>query len=264
LIAISKTLSSDTLVQRVTVYSSDDKDKSVEEILASGTITSTGATNISWSGDATTKRPKYTINTTDTTLTIDGINLTSVDFTVGGTNPTPSVSYTIYGNKFATAYSGLAGEAINQDNFDLNIGSTIEVINRYVQSDAEAKNLAEKIIERFPASPNDTDFELSITVVGDPRIEVGDRIVIIEANTLTNNVYSVQNISHSFSAENAQYTMQLQLRDIGETLENITWDRNGITEGSEDLEFDTGLRWDLDIFTQSSDTDTYPKKNYVT
>jgi len=255
---LAKEFTTAEAVKRVTVLSTTDSDdKAAQSSLASGTITSTGDTTVTLSSNGIKLEPDYTINTTNTTLTIKEVNNGSVVFTVGGTNPSPNVSYTIYGNTFSGAYSGVYGEAFNQSNWDNNNGNDIELVCKYLQSSAEAKSLAEKVIERYPADIDDFDFTISFSAWAQPQLELGDLLIILEPVTSSYKLYSINSIDTRYGAENANFVMTVQARAIGSELTDIIWDRNGAFEGDDDLYYDSGIVWDMDIYKQNSDTNTY-------
>ena len=52
----------------------------------------------------------------------------------------------------------------------------------------------------------------------------------------------------------------LILKDRGFDFGDYIWDRNGLTEGINDVQYDKGFVWDQDLSLTGSDTNTYPKK----
>jgi len=255
--SLSKELSSDDLLQKVSIRSTDtDAEKNAESVLASATYTSAGVKTLSWASDATNPRPEVTLNTSTTTYDYGAITPTSFEITIGGTNP--NISITIYGNEISGSYSGYIGEAINQTNFDAGAGRTLDLVNRFVQNNAEAQTMAQKIIERFPATISNFEWRVNFSGNAYPLVQVGDRIIVLEETTLTNHIYLVENIRYSYTGKGAAFKMSIGAKDLGATLEDTIYDRF-LATAAEDLLYADGLYYDMDLWTLDEDTTTYRK-----
>jgi hypothetical protein len=246
----SKSLRTDQLLQRVTVLSEEGTvDAEVE--LADQDYTTTGQKTLSWSGAAVYKRHEFTV--TSGSVTIDEYNNENIKFTISGTSP--QINVKVYGDKFTT-YTGYAGEATNDDNMAYKKGFTHKVINPFVQSDAEAKAIAENLISRFGTRK----WQATVSQNLFPPLQLNDRIILIEENTKTYNLFLIEKISGKFTAKGAKLTQSITLKDLGATLDHLNWDRNnivngGTNEGDDDIDRDL-LFWDMDLWNYDEDTVT--------
>jgi len=190
------------------------------EILASEVYTSPGIQTITWTGNRLKKSYRFIITT-------GGFNYISMDntsITFEITGATPSVAVTVYGDSVNGAYAGFSGEAVKAGLIEEGEGYTRTVTNRFVQSDAEAGEIAEALIARF--SDDTTALQGSLSIDGMPLLEINDLILALEINTNTFQLFVIEGISISYDAEGARYKQSLQIRSIGNTLSEIVYDRN--------------------------------------
>jgi hypothetical protein len=255
LFSYSRSFKSDDTIAKVTAYSGNPTSTSAEELLASANYTSTGTKTLSWSGDATNKRYEFVHNNTTSTFSNPSFENEEFSFDIGGSSPNTSVS--VYGTK-TTLSGAYLGEAVNEENFESNIGYTIDFVNRLLQSNDEAKTFAEQAILRY-SPEGDINFSADANFNYFPLLEINDKCILIEANTLTFQLFAIDNLSVSYSAADAKATMSVNFKQLGGTLENLIFDRNGIFIGIDDLSYDSNIFWDMDIFGEDSDTNTYHK-----
>jgi hypothetical protein len=136
------------------------------------------------------------------------------------------------------------GEAIYQPNAREE-GFTNKIINRLVQSDAEAEALAENVLSQYGAPKYQIEAELPCN----PLLEVGDNILVWSKNSNTKNIFRIDDITISWQAEGASMMQNLTLTDTGVAFSAFNWDDDGL--------WDAGDLWDQDLGTATSDTDTY-------
>jgi hypothetical protein len=270
--SFERSFDSDNEIQRISYVSkkdtrkqaasADDPDSGKEVILVSGTYTTAGANNVIWTGGAAglpfiNKRYKIVINSG--TFTFNSWETGAINFTLGGTSP--SVVLTVYGDEVSSTYDGFTGEASDGDNVAESLGYTTEKVNRFIQSDADAKAMSEAILSRF--NFDDEEYRGTVSMTGHPLIEINDTLLLLEKNTNTYYIFIVEKISTSYNAENASYKTSLSVRSIGATLESIVYDRNfamhGIVDGIDDFEYDSGIFYDLDFWSEDTDPEVYVK-----
>lgn len=256
--SLSRSITVDDVIKRATVYSESPSSKSEKTLLASQTYTSAGVKTLSWANAATDKTYSFVYGNDTTSITSfvwddDGLGC---EFTVAGTPIDLSIS--IYGNVVTT--SGFLGESVSVDFYQDNIGYDYEFVNRFVSSNINATTIAENIINLF--SSNFANASASISINADPRLELSDKALIFESNTITNELFLIDAISESFTAQGAAYKQSITLRTLGAVLDDLIYDRDEIT-GNGDINYDSGFIYDADILSIGEDTSTYPTKNYV-
>ena len=98
---------------------------------------------------------------------------------------------------------------------------------------------------------------MSVKQEANPLLEVGkDNIMVFDKFSFTDNIYGLNGIGESWSNPSLKET--LQLKDRGFDLGNLIWDRNGYSGGINDLNYDVGFVWELDLGPNvTSDTASY-------
>jgi hypothetical protein len=254
--SLSRELDSNNILQRLTVFSSDEKNKTGnEQILASETYITTGTKILTWSGAFVKKR--YSIIITSGSFEVIHFDNEQLEVIISGDNP--SVSVTIYGDSVDAEYSGFVGEAVLQEYAETKDGITKTIVNRYIQSDTEARDIAEELIKRFGGTEK---YTCSISIDGFPLLEIGDTVMILEQNTNTNELFSVDAISTTYNADGASYKQNVSLSSLGFTLSSYLYDRNyamrGFFVGAYDLFYDLTY-YDLHFWSEETDPEVYTR-----
>jgi hypothetical protein len=255
LINLSKSEESDNLLQRITILSkSHNTDAEIE--LASQTYNSVQTnTDLTWSNEAIYKRIEVTVNSGDGVFSLAETHNTKIVLNITGTSI--NVTVKVYGCELVSS-PPFVGESIyysNAENYD---GITFKIENRLAQSDADCRNMAKALTDRY-GSPS---YAVSATIPFNPLLELGDRVLIIEKYTYTNTIYRVDGISLTYNASGASCYQSLTLTDLGSDLTDFNWDRHNVLNGGEssgvdDINYDESGIWDYDLFLQDTDTNDY-------
>lgn len=252
LFTLSKRYVSNKLLQRITVLNEDEVVDPEIQLTTNGyTVDATGQ-DLSWSNDAMYIR----IETSGTgTLTLNYVDLANnlINIDVSGISGTFTVN--VFGCELSNARSAYFGSSVYYDNSQTFDGITHKITNRLIQSDAEAKDIAEGVMALY----GNPSFEITATINCNPLLELGDKLIIWEKTSNTNSLFRVDNISIPFSANGASLKQTIKLTDLGiPAITNYIWDRNGVTTGSSDFNYDKGLLLDQDLGPQvTSDPATY-------
>ena len=255
LLAISKAYESDNLAQRITVLAKSHTVETKTRLETQNYTSVQSGTTLSWSNDALYKEIIVTVNSGDGVFTLNTTENDSINFNITGT--VIDVDVTVKGNELK-ASQPFIGESIYYTNAEFNDGITHKIINRLVQSDAECRDIAKAMTDRY----GNPEWVVTAKLPYNPLLELGDRLLIFEKYTYTNTIYRIDNISPSYSADGASLYMSLKLTDLGSDFTNFQWDRNnvlngGTQSGADDLKYDTGLLWDQSLFPANEDNTDY-------
>lgn len=245
--ALTKSKTSDMLLQRVMV-SNDDMSLDAESQLATAHYTTAGTKTLTWVNPSMSKRWEVVVNSGNAVIAYVSNTGTEMVFNITGTSI--DVDITVHGCEVNTPPAYYA-EEFNSDNFEIGVGITYEIVNRYLTG-TEAEDLAARMCAEY-GTP---DYTVTVELPLNPLIELNDRLLILEKNTNTKTIYVVESISHQFAAKGSSAKTSLSLRDIGFDFENYVYDRAQIT-GFSNMVYDTGFIYDYDIWP-ADDTDTYP------
>jgi hypothetical protein len=267
--SLSKGYTQNNLLQRITVMQKEHT-VAAETLLASATYTAVGVETLSWSNESIYKRieVEYNNSSSDAKVEIAFVRNTYITFTISGA--TLDVDIKIYGDELA-ATPPFCGEWIVDKNhviskakqFDAGLqlrnGFTHKLLNRFVFDDISSETMALNYGTRF----GNRLYELSINGVGNPLVEINDKVLVFEKYTNSQSIFVLTGISHSFSADGAEFKSSFKFVDYGFTLANFIWDLNGATEGAGDFKWDTGYLWDIDLGYANSDTTDYSSTKRV-
>lgn len=237
----------DKTLQRITI-ASDQQVISAEEQLDQESISATGDTAFSWSGNAEFKRfeADYPDRIRGTVI----VTPTSATLTV--TEITGTVIVTLYGNKWDSTEPTYEGEAINFNNQMDNVGSTTSSINPLLSSDAECKTSAEAFISNF-ASPVQEASGLRYPYLN-LLPEINDLFLLWRRYFLDDNLYITTKISHHWDeSDNPRQETIFNLDDSG----------NNFSDNSDfiyddlpfKMKYDAGFIYDMGISTPLSTPD---------
>lgn len=238
----------DKALQRLT-FISDQQILSAEEQLDQESISSTGDTVFSWTGNAEYKRfeADYPNNIRGTVV------VTPTGATLTVTEITGTVVVTLYGNKFDSTEPTYQGEAINFNNQMDNIGSTSSSVNPLLSSYAECKTSAEAFIDDF-ASPIQEASGLRYPYLN-LLPEINDLFLMWRRYFLDDNLYLITKISHHWDESS---------NPRQETIFNLDDSGNNFSDNSDfvyddypyPMNYDSGFLYDMGISTpQSTDAE---------
>lgn len=235
---------SDKLLQRATFLSVEHTTET-EVTLDNDSFTTTGTKTLTWSVDSMYLRIETTGTATVSNVSVD-LASHSLSFDIDSITGTYAV--TLYGCNLGEGFSGYFGESISWENADAADGFTQKIVNRLIQSDAEAATMAEAYVSKYgtPAT------QATATINCNPLLEIGDRLLIWDKYTYTNSIYRIDQISISFSASGANLKQSLTLSDLGISIDpaSFLWDSG--------TQYDTGRLWDQDLGTSLvEDTTNY-------
>lgn len=240
---ISKNFDSDKQLQRITAL---NKDVIVNSETLIRTLSGT-ATSSSWGTGALYVR--YVDNVGNLASETGRTN-TAIDFTFSGT---ASHNVSIYGcfpkNAITNEVWAERGNALNVVNND---GQTYKVINPLL-SQGLCNSLVDYMIDLWgePAK------KIELTMQTNPYLELNDSVVVFDKYTYTDDIYLINEIQESWTEPVLKDTIILS--DRGVELGQFIWDRNGVTEGNNDLSYDFGFVWDQDLEIGTSDSNIYQK-----
>jgi hypothetical protein len=234
----------DKALQRLTIIT-DDNVVTAEEQLDQETITTTGDTVFSWTGDAEYKRFEA-----DLPNNIRGsVVVTPTGATLTVTEITGSVVVTIYGNKWDSTVPTYEGEAISFNNQIDGKGVTSKSVNPFLTSDSECKTVAESFI---------TGFEVPIQEAQGlkwPYLnllpEINDVYLLWRRFYLDDNLYFITKISHHWDlnaqpSQSTSFSLDDSGRNFSET-SNFIYDDEPIP-----MKYDIGFVYDMGISTPQS------------
>jgi hypothetical protein len=235
----SRGLDSDQIIQRVH-FETQSNATAVETILAFQIVSTTQTnTDLSWSLES-----KFIRVTAigATTFTLNYVDLAAKKINYSSTG---SFTLNIYGCVLSGARVGYFGEAISYTNQQAGEGQIVSFSNRLIQSDAEAKTLADIIKAQFEAPA----YRVTAALFNaNTLLEIGDRLLVWDKYTYTNTIFQIEGITIDYQADGAKLSQRLEMVDLG--IDGITpfiWDKNGIDEGTGDLVWDKGQIWDQDL-----------------
>jgi hypothetical protein len=244
---IQKNFNSDKQIQRITTMN-----KSI--------VVNPEATLATFSGTANNSALHMTYGTTalyvrysvsqGTILSETNRHNTSVDFSV---NSGTEYNIVLKGCSLKNALTDEIFEELgNSDNIIKSEGSTYRPINPYMNK-AKARAFNSYMMGLY----GDPQKEIIIDMNSNPFLELNDKLLVFDLFTYTDDLYNLTSIKETWG--NPSLKDQLILKDSGIDLGRFIWDRNGLTEGINDLKYDIGLVWDQDLPIGGSDTDTYIK-----
>lgn len=267
--SLSKGYTSNNLLQRMTIMQKDHT-VGAETQLDTDTFTTAGSKTLSWASESIYKRLviEYNASSADATVTVTAVTNTSITLTVAGT--TLDIDVTAYGDAL-NATPPPCGEWLVNNNhviskakqfttgLQLRNGFTNKITNVFVPDDATAATIASVYGDEF----GDRRFELSVAGVGNPLLEINDKVMIFEHYTNSSSIFIMTGISHSFQANGAEYKSSFKFVDFGFTLAQLIWDLNGLQEGAGDLDWDMGYLLDQDMGFVFEDANDYSSTKEV-
>jgi hypothetical protein len=185
--------------------------------------------------------------------TEDNRSNTAIDFTLSGS----AADIKVYGCTPRNAITDeIWAECGNANNIIKNEGSTYKRDNAFFdQSMADA--WCSYMIERN----SDPRKKITLSMVSNPMLELNDKVTVFDLYTYSDDIYNLQEIRETW--KEPVLKDQLVLEDAGVDIGDFIWDRNGWTEGLNDLKFDTGLTYDQDLPISGSDDTDYSNTKKV-
>jgi hypothetical protein len=261
--SLSKGYTSNNLLQRMTIMQKDHT-VSAETQLDTDTFATAGSKTLSWASGSIYKRLviEYNASSDDATVTVTAVTNTSITLTVAGT--TLDIDVTAYGDALNSTPPPCGEWLVNNNHviskakqfttgLQLRNGFTNKITNVFIPDDATAATIASVYGDEF----GNKLFELSVNGVGNPLLEINDKVMVFEKYTNSSSIFIMTGISHSFQANGAEFKSSFKFTDFGFTLANLIWDLNGLVPGAGDLDWDVGYLWDQDLGYVSSDATDY-------
>jgi len=250
---VSKNFDSETQLQRVTCVNKDITVEA-EELLKTAITGSAVSSSLHVTYGTTAMYVRYTDSLGGIVSETNRTN-TAIDFEVKEGQPHTIL---IYGCHPKNITDQIWAEAGNAENILNNNGSTYKRINPFMDS-VKAKAYADYIISRNA----DPKYKMTVTQQANPLLEVGiDNIMVFDKYTFTDNIYGLNSISEKWN--NPSLKESIVLRDRGFDLGALIWDRNGYDPGINDLKWDIGFTWDLDLGPNATEDPTdYENKKEV-
>jgi hypothetical protein len=261
LLSLSKQYESENLTQRITVLSKSHTVNAETQLATATYNTTQTGTTLSWANDAIYKRIEVDVNSGDGVFTLNVTENDSINFDITGTSI--DVTVTVFGDELQASPPNV-GESIYWNNQENKDGITHQVINRLIQSDDEARDVAKSLTDTY----GNPEFVVTARLPYNPLLELGDRLLIWEKYTNTNTIYRVDSINVSYSANGASLYQTLKLTDLGTDMTDVNWDRNnvingGTQEGVDDIDRDSGYIWDQGLGLVDEDTNDYSNRKEV-
>ena len=186
---------------------------------------------------------------------------TQLKFTVAGTAGTYSI--TVYGCAIAATVGFIAESAGTGSNLVDSRGRYVLVVNKLIQSDTEAKSLADYYFNYF----DNPLFKMTVGTNAIPQLQLNDNLLIFGEKISSNNLMVVESKSISYSQSTASLKQNIELIDNTTTIAPFVYDRRGYdltpphsAPGLGDLLYDIFMVWDWDLGAAApSDTNTYPQ-----
>jgi hypothetical protein len=238
---VSKNFDADSQLQRCTVMN-----KSIipnaEATLGVFTGTTSG-TSLHLTYGTTAMYVRYTDANSVISAETNRTN-TAIDFTVPDST---AYNITIFGcHPKSVAGGEIWAEAGNSNNIINNEGSTYKRENPFMDY-TKAKAFADYIIARN----GEPKFKMTVKQQVNPLLDVGvDNVVVFDRFTYTDNIYGLEAINETWNNPSLKET--IKLRDRGFDLGAFIWSRNGLTPGTNDLKWSTGLVWSQDLGVQAT------------
>lgn len=234
--SVSKSFDSDAQLQRCTVM---NKSITVNSEITLGSFTGTASSSsLHLTYGTAALYVRYADNNSIISAEAGRTN-TAIDFSV---NSGSAYDITVYGCTPKNLEAGVIwAEAGNSNNIKDNNGSTYKRVNPFMDYD-KALAFADYLINRNA----DPKYTMSIRQEVNPLLELGtDNIVVYDKYTYTDSIYGPLSISENWSNPSLKET--IKFIDRGFDLGAFIWDRNGFLTGTNDLKYDIGLVWDMDI-----------------
>jgi hypothetical protein len=127
----------------------------------------------------------------------------------------------------------------NSDNIIANDGSTFKKTNSLFNQSA-CNEYADYVVTTFA----DPDRRAKFTQWSNPFMEINDNVAFFDKDTSSNSIFNVIAMNESWNPP--ALNEQVSLQDTGDILQDIIYDRNGVSAGLNDLRMDSGLVWDMD------------------
>jgi hypothetical protein len=261
--SLSKGYTSNNLLQRMTIMQKDHT-VGAETQLDTDTFTTAGSKTLSWGSESIYKRlvVEYNASSADATVTVTAVTNTSITMTVAGT--TLDVDVTAYGDSLNSTPPPCGEWLVNNNHviskakqftagLQLRNGFTNKITNVFVPDDATAATIASVYGDEF----GNRRFELSVAGVGNPLLEINDKVMVFEHYTNSSSIFIMTGINHSFQSNGAEYKSSFKFVDFGFTLAQLIWDLNGMLPGAGDLDFDIGYLWEQDLGYVFEDANDY-------
>jgi hypothetical protein len=242
---IAKNFNADKQLQRITVLNKDTV-PAVETLLR--TLSGTGSSgSSSWSTGALFVR--YVDNNGNLATETARSN-TGVSFTFSDTGARDVDIYGCFPRNAVT--NEVWGERGNALNITSNEGATYKLVNPFL-SKSQCQALAEKLVDLWEEPQK--NIELSMNP--NPYLELIDNVMVFDRFTYTDDIYQIREVKESWNQGNLKDNISLVSR--GFDLGAFEWDRNGLTAGINDLNYDKGFVFDQDLEIGGEDLVTYAK-----
>lgn len=248
---ISKSFDGDKQLQRATVV---NKDIPVNAETLLRTLTGTTASTTLYATHAAALYVRYEDDNSIITAESSRTN-TACAWTV---NSGAAYTVRVYGCTPKNAITEeVWGEAGNSDNIINGNGSTYKKINPYLDATL-CKRWAEKMRDNYSTPAK----KITLTMVAHPLLELNDKIAVFDKYTYTDDIYNLTEIVENYSEPALKQT--LTMRDASVDLGSIVYDRNGVNAGVNDILYDSGIVYDMDIsISAQSDTASYANTKEV-
>lgn len=242
----------DRLLQRLSVFNKKGfPDK--EELLAYDTYTVNGDYTLSWSGDAYFKR--ITVSGTGTiSLRGNRVDKEQIEITVSGVSGFVFVS--VYGCKWGSSAPTFQAEDIHMPNQITGSGFTAQIENPLIESDAEAKAIAQGFTEEFGVPIYEAN-QIRWAYLN-LLLEINDMVMLWSRFLFQTNLYYITGISHHWDrSENTGEYTSFNIADSGLDFADqgsIIYDRDETLNGTL-IKYDTGFLYDMIAGVQGKDSD---------
>ena len=211
LLSSSYTYKKNQSINRCDVFRVDHT-VSAQAIVATATQTSTGTFTTSWANPSVYLAIDANFNASDDSIDIiiDQVSTTSVIYTITGSGAV-DVDLTFRACQLS-ATPPYIGSAISWGLHKDKNGITKKIVNPFVQSSAEARRIAEKVIEDYGV---DNPMVASFAVPGNPLLEPMDRVMVADLNSTKKNLYAVEALSHNFDYTGTQFKTNVRMKYSG-------------------------------------------------
>jgi hypothetical protein len=255
-VSASKKFNRSKFLKRIT-FLTDTQSIDVEEVLKSETYTTAGTKVVDWSvaGESQSITPVVTVNSGSCTVTLSGIDLASQTATFVITGTTFNVTIDIYGYLYASSVPDFYGEAANLTNLAANNGNSVVVVNPLIISNTEATRMADDYMSAY----GDPAYSISLKYCFlMPLLEINDQIMMWSRRFYDENLYIITGVTNVYNISSA-YT-EFILSDTGRKLSQegtFVYDRNGYNIGADDIQYDAGFLYDMDLTRGGIDINIY-------
>lgn len=243
--SVAKNFDSDKQLQRITVANKEIVTN--PEALFKTYIGNTASGNLHCTYGTTAVYVSYR-DTYNSIYTENARSNTGIDFSLTGGSAYEIKIYGCHPKNLTTGQVWAErGHGLNTVRND---GMTYKTINP-ILNQARCTDLANYLINLW----GDPAKKVNLSMRSNPYLELNDSVLVLDKYTATDDIYIINQITEKW--EDPSLVDNYELTDRGVNLGLFVWDRNGMTEGGDDIQYDTGFSWDQDIFLLSSDDTDY-------